>query len=60
MKDKEATLAKKLRGEPLFAEDAYTSESLRNRVDALDRQANEVSEWLHAISGLIEPEPLVS
>ncbi len=53
----EATLAKRLRSEPLFAEDPYTSGSLANRVEALDHQANQVSEWLHAMSGLVEPEP---
>jgi two-component system chemotaxis response regulator CheB len=53
----EATLAKRLRGEPLFAEDSYTAEALNNRVDVLDRQANQLSEWLHAMSGLVEPEP---
>ncbi len=53
----EATLAKRLRTEPFFAEDAFTSESLKGRVDELDRQASEVSKWLHAMSGLVEPEP---
>jgi hypothetical protein len=31
---------------------------LRNRAADLDRQANQVSEWLHAMSGLVEPDPL--
>ena len=53
----EATLAKRLRGEPLFAEDTYTAESLSSRIDGLDCQANQVSEWLQAMSGLVEPEP---
>ncbi len=53
----EATLAKRLRGEPLFSENSYTAGGLSNRVDALDRQANQVSEWLHVMSGLVEPEP---
>ncbi len=53
----EATLAKRLRNEPLFAEDLHTAEELANRVDDLDRQANQVTEWLHAMSGLVEPEP---
>jgi two-component system chemotaxis response regulator CheB len=56
----EATLAKRLRSEPLFREDAYTAEALDNRVEALDRHANEVSEWLHTLSDLVEPEPRVS
>ena len=56
----EATRAKRLRSEPLFAEDSYTAESLSNRVDALDRQANDISAWLHAMSGLVEPEPSIS
>jgi len=51
------TDAKRLRGEPLFAEDPYTSEGPRNRIDELDRQAKQVSEWLHGMSGLVEPEP---
>jgi two-component system chemotaxis response regulator CheB len=53
----EATLAKRLLGEPLFAEDVYTAESLSSRVNDLDREANQVSEWLHAMRGLVEPEP---
>ena len=55
----EATLAKRLGGEPLFAEDAYTARSLNDRAGDLDRQANQVSEWLHAMSGLVEPEPTI-
>ena len=55
----EATLAKRLRSEPLFREDAFTAEALDNRVEALDRHADEVSEWLHTLSDLIEPEPQV-
>ena len=53
----EATLAKRLQSEPLFAEDSYTAESLSNRALELNRQANHVTDWLHAMSGLIEPEP---
>ena len=56
----EATLAKRLRGEPLFAEDSQTAESLSNRVAELDTKANQVSGWLHAMSGLVEPEPSMS
>jgi two-component system, chemotaxis family, protein-glutamate methylesterase/glutaminase len=56
----EATLAKRLRGEPMFSENSYTAESLSRRVDALDNQANQISEWLHAMSGLVEPEPSLS
>ena len=47
----EASLAKRLGTEPLFAEDSYTAESLSNRAGELDRQANQVSEWLHAMTG---------
>ncbi len=53
----EATLAKRLQGEPLFAENSYTSESLSGRVGSLDRHANEISKWLHEMGGLVEPEP---
>ena len=53
----EATLAKRLRSEPLFAEDSQTAETLSSRVLELDTEANQVSEWLHALSGLVEPEP---
>jgi two-component system chemotaxis response regulator CheB len=53
----EATLAKRLSGIPIFAEDAYTLDSLTGRIDSLDRQANAVSEWLHEMMGLVEPEP---
>lgn len=53
----EATLAKRLRGEPLFADDSFTAESLVKRGESLDRQANQVSDWLHGLGGLVEPEP---
>jgi two-component system chemotaxis response regulator CheB len=53
----EATLAKRLRSEPLFAEDAFTAESLASRAGDLHRQADQISEWLHAMTGLVEPEP---
>jgi two-component system, chemotaxis family, protein-glutamate methylesterase/glutaminase len=53
----EATLTKRMRGEPLFLEDSYTSAGLVKRVEALDREANQISEWLHEMSGLVEPEP---
>ncbi len=49
--------AKRLRREPLFAEDPYTAEDLVRRIDALDRQANQATEWLHEMIGLVEPEP---
>ena len=53
----EATLAKRLRAKTLFAENWYTAASLAGRIDELDRQANEVSAWLHEMSGLVEREP---
>jgi two-component system chemotaxis response regulator CheB len=53
----EASLAKRLRHEPMFSENSYTAETLDNRVIALDDQANQVSDWLHAMTGLVEPEP---
>jgi two-component system chemotaxis response regulator CheB len=53
----EASLAKRMGAEPVFAEDSYTAESLSSRAVELNRQANEVSAWLHAMTGLIEPEP---
>ncbi len=56
----EATLAKRLRREPLFSENSYTAEGLEDRVATLDHQANQVSGWLHAMSGLVEPEPSMS
>lgn len=53
----EATLARRLSAEPAFAEDAYTAESLLSRAEDLKRHANQVSEWLHGMTGLVEPEP---
>lgn len=53
----EAALAKRLQGEPLFSEDSYTADSLSSRVDSLDRHANQISEWLHEMGGLVDPEP---
>ncbi|MCA1492197.1 chemotaxis protein CheB [Ensifer sp. NBAIM29] len=54
----EATLAKRLRHEPTFSGDA--SEGLDERISSLDREANQVSEWLHLMVGLVEPEPRMS
>jgi two-component system, chemotaxis family, protein-glutamate methylesterase/glutaminase len=53
----EATLAKRLAVEPLSTDDSFTAESLGNRVVELNQQADRVCEWLHAMAGLIEPEP---
>ncbi len=53
----ESTLAKRLTREPLFAEDPYTSGALNSRIDTLDRHANQLSEWLHTLADLVEPEP---
>jgi hypothetical protein len=47
----EAKLAKRL-SEPPFGESSYTAESL-NDARSWDRQANKVSNWLHAMSGLV-------
>jgi two-component system, chemotaxis family, protein-glutamate methylesterase/glutaminase len=48
----EATVAKRLRREPLFAENSYTAEGLSHRA-----VLNQVSEWLHQMSGLVDPDP---
>jgi two-component system chemotaxis response regulator CheB len=56
----EATLAKRLRGSPLYAEDSFTAANLADRLAALDLQANQISDWLHAMSGLVDPEPAVA
>jgi hypothetical protein len=52
----EATLAKRLRRETFFAQDTCSAEDLDSCVAALDAQATQVSEWLHAMIGLVEPE----
>lgn len=51
----EATLAKRMRGETAFERDALVSAELGERVSVLEREANAVSEWLHVMSGLVEP-----
>ncbi len=53
----EATLAKRLSVLPAVADDTYTVQNLAGRIADLDRQANLVTEWLHAMTGLVEPEP---
>lgn len=53
----EATLAKRMLGEPIYREDLPFSRGLSSRVELLEREASQVCEWLHATAGLVEPEP---
>jgi two-component system, chemotaxis family, protein-glutamate methylesterase/glutaminase len=53
----EATLAKRMLAAPGYGEDAKLVGGLPSRVEILEHEAAQVTEWLHATTGLVEPEP---
>jgi two-component system chemotaxis response regulator CheB len=53
----EATLAKRLRSDQRYGEDSNIADGLSSRVDVLEREATQVCEWLHIMTGLVQPEP---
>ena len=52
----EATLAKRMRRDTAFERDSLVAAELGERVSVLEREANAVCDWLHAMSGLVEPQ----
>lgn len=53
----EATLAKRMLTLPAYREHPAVADGLSSRVDLLERETTQVSEWLHATKGLVAPEP---
>lgn len=53
----EATLAKRLLDHPEYNSDPQITGGLTPRVANLEKEAAHVCEWLHALTGLVEPEP---
>jgi two-component system chemotaxis response regulator CheB len=53
----EATLTQRLLGRPEYAGEPHVSGGLAARATELERQGGQVSGWLHALAGLVEPEP---
>jgi two-component system chemotaxis response regulator CheB len=53
----EATLAKRMLMLPAYRDHPSFADGLSSRVDILEREAAQVSEWLHATTGLVAPEP---
>ena len=53
----EATLAKRMLGLRAYKEDPAFVDGLSGRIGLLEREATQVSEWLHVTTGVVEPEP---
>jgi two-component system chemotaxis response regulator CheB len=53
----EASLAKRLLGNTGYRDDPQLAANLKARVEALESQATQASDWLHVMTGLVEPEP---
>jgi two-component system chemotaxis response regulator CheB len=54
----EATLAKRLLGMPEYAAEPHIAGGLAGRVSELETESGRVCEWLHMLTGLVEPEPI--
>jgi two-component system, chemotaxis family, protein-glutamate methylesterase/glutaminase len=53
----EVTLTKRLLSMPEYASEPHISGGLAARATELEIQSGQVSGWLHALTGLVEPEP---
>jgi two-component system chemotaxis response regulator CheB len=53
----EATLAKPMHAAPSYDSDSRLVDGLGSRIEFLQREATQVSEWLYLMTGLVEPEP---
>lgn len=53
----EATLAKRMQTNDIYKQDKALADSLGARAAVLEREAVQVCDWLHALTGLVEPEP---
>lgn len=55
----EATLVKRMQSLSAYRQDKPLADGLLNRADVLTRQAAQVCDWLHAFTGVVEPDPLL-
>lgn len=53
----EVALAKRMLESPAYMTDTAFVNGLNGRVGSLEREAAQVCEWLHGMTGLVEPEP---
>lgn len=53
----EVTLAKRMLKTPAYGNDSTFVNGLNGRVGVLEREAAQVCDWLHAMTGLVRPEP---
>lgn len=53
----EVTMTKRMLQEAQSRNDAKLARSFGTRVEILEREAAQVCDWLHAMTGLVEPEP---
>jgi hypothetical protein len=51
----EATLASRMRNNLTHREDDTVAHHLSSRISLLEQEATKVAEWLHSMTGLIEP-----
>jgi two-component system, chemotaxis family, protein-glutamate methylesterase/glutaminase len=53
----EATMAKRLRADTRYNDDVTLTGKLSGRVVELESEAGKLCEWLHIMTGLVQPEP---
>jgi two-component system chemotaxis response regulator CheB len=53
----ETSLTKRLLGMPEYAGEPHISGGLAARATELEIESGQVCGWLHALTGLVEPEP---
>ncbi|HTV32416.1 MAG TPA: chemotaxis protein CheB [Methylocella sp.] len=53
----EITLSRRLLADPAYATDLHITSGLAARIVSLENEAAQISDWLHAMTGLVEPEP---
>lgn len=53
----EVTLAKRIAAGKHYKEDVAFAAGLGIRIDGLEAEAARVCDWLHGMTGLVEPEP---
>jgi hypothetical protein len=44
--------------EPRFGIDSKLADRLSTRIEILEKEAAQICEWLHAMTGLVDPEPI--
>lgn len=53
----EVTLAKRMLEDPKYIEIPDVADALKSRIEILEQEAAQVCEWLHSMTGLVEPDP---